>query len=291
MDEYLTPVNDGQASDEGLQTEVENAQTVNADNAEATSGEQEQTETEGSKQTDTDAQATDEQKPRTQTKEENEQFAKVRKDAEAKVRAEIQQQQAIRDTEFAKRAAQFGWVDGNGNPIKTEEAYWKAVDDQAKMDALINSGKDPDAAKAIIERDELREKMAKLDQEFAEKARRDAENAEFFALFKEANGREFSIDDVVPVEIFTTAKENNIPLRFAYSDYLAKQAIAEKKNISLGKKTAEVNAQNAQSTSGSVNGSAQSDAITQAEISAHSDDIAWMTKNYKKVEEYYRKKG
>ena len=40
MDEDSTPVNDGQASDEGLQTTVETEQTVNADNAEVTNGEQ-----------------------------------------------------------------------------------------------------------------------------------------------------------------------------------------------------------------------------------------------------------
>ena len=290
MDEYSTPVNDGQASDEGLQTSVETEQTVNADNAEVTNGEQEQT-AEGSKQTDTDAQEVKKPEPHTQSKEENEQFAKVRKEAEARVRAEIEQKQAARDAEFAKRAAQFGWVDGSGNPIKTEDAYWKAVDDQLKIDALVNQGKDPDAARAIIERDELLAEREAEKMAVQAKAKKDAEYAEFFGLFKEANNREFSVDDVVPEEIFVTAKENNVPLRFAYSEYLAKQAIAEKKSLAQGKQTAEANAKNNTTSTGSITGSAQAGVITEAEISAHADDISWMNKNFKKVEEFYRKKG
>ena len=290
MDEYSTPVNDGQVSDESSQTTVETEQTVNADNAEVTNGEQEQT-AEGSKQTDTDAQEAKKPEPHTQSKEENEQFAKVRKEAEARVRAEIEQKQAARDAEFAKRAAQFGWVDGSGNPIKTEDAYWKAVDDQSKIDALVNQGKDPDAARAIIERDELLAEREAEKMAVQAKAKQNSEYAEFFEYFKEANNREFTTDDVVPPEVFVIAQENGCSLRLAYSDFLAKQAIAEKKSLAQGKQTAEANAKNNTTSTGSITGSAQAGVITEAEISAHADDIPWMNKNFKKVEEFYRKKG
>ena len=289
MDEYSTPVNDGQVSDESSQTQVETEQTVNADNAEATNGEQEQT-AEGSKQT-TDAQAEKAQETSTQSKEENAQFAKVRKEAEAKVRAEIEQKQAARDTEFAKRAAQFGWVDGSGNPIKTEDAYWKAVDDQSKIDALVNQGKDPDAARAIIERDTLLAEREAEKAAFQYKAKQEAENQAFFDFYEKATRTEFTKDTVIPESVFIAVHERGISLQQAFAEHMALAAVEEKANLALGKQTAEANTKNATTSSGSVTGSPQSGTITEAEISAHADDISWMNKNFKKVEEFYRKKG
>ena len=64
MDEYTTPVNDGQVSAEGSQETVEAVEAVNADSAEVTNGGQEQT-VEGSKPTDTDAREQTTQEPRT----------------------------------------------------------------------------------------------------------------------------------------------------------------------------------------------------------------------------------
>lgn len=282
MDEYSNSVNAENAEVVSSQESVETVETVNADNAEVTNGEQEQT-AEGSNQT-TDAQEGKRPEPHTQSKEENEQFAKVRKEAEARVRAEIEQQQAARDTEFAKRAAQFEWVDGSGNPIKTEDAYWKAVDAQTKIDALINSGKDPETARLEIERDEYKSEMAKIKNKLETEAKRNAENAEFFELFKEANNREFTNDDVVPPEVFIIANENNLPLPFAYSHYLTKQSIAEKKNIAIGKQTAEVNAKNATTSTGSITGtsSAEPEFYTKDQVAAMSS--ADVHKHFDKIE-------
>jgi len=281
MDEYLTPVNDGQASDESLQTTVETDVTVNAENAEVANGEQEQT-VEGSKQTDAEL-SEKPQETHEQSKEENALFAKVRKEAEAKTRAEFEQRQAAKDAEFAQLAAQNGWVDGNGNPIKTEDAYWSAVKAQAKIDALVNSGKDPEAARAIIERDELQNKFAEIENQRTAEAKKNAEFNDFADYFQEANGRPLTATDIIPPEVFVVAKENGLPLRFAYSDYLAKSAIAEKKDLARGTKTAEVNNKNATTSIGSVTGSPQSNTVTEAEINAHSNDTAWMMKNYDKV--------
>lgn len=289
MDEYLNPVDAGSVEVVSPQETVETDVTVNAENAEVANGEQEQT-VEGSKQTDAEL-SEKPQETHEQSKEENALFAKVRKEAEAKTRAEFEQRQAAKDAEFAQLAVQNGWVDGSGNPIKTEDAYWTAVKAQAKIDALVNSGKTPQEARLEIERDEWRDKMSALDAKYAAEAKANAEFNEFAEYFHEANGRDFTVSDVIPPEVFVIAHENGLPLRFAYSDYLAKAAIAEKKNLALGKQTAEVNNKNATTSTGSVTGSPQSDSVTAAEINAHSDDVAWMNKNFKKVEEYYRKKG
>jgi len=269
-------------SDESSQTQVETVETVNADNAEATNGEQEQT-TEGSNQT-TDAQAEKAQETSAQSKEENAQFAKVRKEAEARVRAEIEQKQAARDTEFAKRAAQFGWVDGSGNPIKTEDAYWKAVDDQSKIDALVNQGKDPDAARAIIERDALLAEREAEKAAFQSKAKQEAENTEFFDFFKEVNGKEFSPTDEIPPDVFRIAQEKSIPLKYAYAEHIAKAAIEKEKNIALGKQTAEANTKNANTSSGSVNGSSSAEPEFYSKDQVAAMSSAEVHKNFDKIE-------
>lgn len=289
MDEYLTPVDDGQASDEGLQTTVETTETVNADSAEVTNGEMEQTE-DGSNQT-TDAQPEVKQEASTQSKEENAQFAKVRKEAEARVRAEIERAQAAKDAEFAQLANESGWVDANGNPIKTEAEYWKAVKAQREIDALINKGKDPEAARLQVEYDRLKNERETERKAADEHARKQAENAEFFAFYQEVTGKEFSPADEIPADVFRIAQEKGIPLKYAYAEHIAKAAIEKEKNIALGKQTAEANGKNATTSTGSVTGSPQSGTVTEAEISAHADDISWMNKNFKKVEEFYRKKG
>ena len=280
MDEYSTPVNDGQVSDESSQL-VETTETVNADSAEVTTGETEQT-AEGSQQ-DIAESSEKPQETSTQSKEENAQFAKVRKEAEARVRAEVERVQIAKDAEFAQLAVESGWVDGYGNPIKTETEYWKAVKSQREIDALVNSGKDPEAARAIIERDALQSKIAEIETQKQTEAKKNAENNEFFEYFKEANGRDFSASDVIPPEVFTIAAQNGLPLRFAYSDYLAKAAIAEKKNLVLGKQTAEVNNKNADTSTGSISGTGSAEpefysrdqvsAMTPSEVHKHFDKI------------------
>lgn len=289
MDEYSTPVNDGQASDEGLQTMVENAETVNAESAEVTNGGQEQT-TEGSTQ-EPDVQEATEQATHEQTKEENAQFAKIRREAEARIKAEFEQKQAAKDAEFAALSAENGWVDAYGNPIKTEAEYWKAVKAQRDIDSLVNQGKDPEAARLQVENERLRSERELERKAAQEQEKRIAENQEFFDFYKEVNGKEFSHDTEIPADVFRISQEKGIPLKYAYAEYKAKAAIEKEKQIALGKQTAEANAKNATTSPGSVTGSPQSDTVTEAEINAHADDIAWMTKNFKKVENFYRKKG
>lgn len=289
MDEYLTPVNDGQASDEGLQETTEAVETVNADNSEITSGEQGEV-AEGSQQED-GAHDGEVAEPQQQSKEENAQFAKVRREAEARARAEFEQRQAQRDAECAGLAQQYGWTDVDGNPITTEEAYWRALKAQAQISELVEKGNDPETARAIIERDELRARLADIERTTQEQARIASQNAEFFDFYKEVNGKEFSGADKIPDEVFRISQEQGIPLKYAYAEYVAMGKVEQKRNIETGKKTAEVNAVNAESSTGSVTGSPQSDVLTESEINAHAHDVAWMNKNFERVEEFYRKKG
>ena len=194
MDEYSNSVNAENAEVVSSQESVETEQTVNADNAEVTNGEQEQT-AEGSNQT-TDAQPEVKQETSTQSKEENAQFAKVRREAEAKVKAEFDRQQAIKDAEFAKLATENGWVDGYGNPIKTEAEYWKAVKAQREIDTLINQGKDPEAARLQVEYDRLKSEREAERTAAQNQARQNAEYAEFYEFYEKSTGKEFSKDTI-----------------------------------------------------------------------------------------------
>jgi len=286
MNEILTPVNDGQVSDESSQ--VESTEAVNADNVETTNDGQEQTQ-EGSKQEEA-AQPDKPQEPSAQSKEENAQFAKVRKEAEARAKSEYEAKQTARDTEFSKRAAQFGWTDSDGNPIKTEEAYWKEVDTRSKVETLVSQGKDPEAALLQVENDRLKAERAEEANARAEQEKRQSESTAFFDFFKEVNGRDFNPSDIIPSEVFQIAEQNKIPLKYAYAEHLSRAAIAKEKSLTLGKQTAEANAKNAQTSPGSVSGTPQSDTVTEAEINAHANDTAWMMKNYDKVMSTMNKK-
>lgn len=267
---------------------TETVETVNADSSEVTNGEQGEV-AEGSQQ-DEGAHDGDAAEPQQQGKEENAQFAKVRREAEARARAEFEQRQAERDAECARLAQQYGWTDVDGNPIQTEESYWRALKAQAQISALVEQGNDAETARAIVERDELRARLADIERITQEQARLASQNAEFFDFYKEVNGREFSSSDEIPDEVFRISQEKQIPLKYAYAEHIAKGKVEQKRNIETGKKTAEVNAANASSSTGSVTGSPQSDVLTESEINAHANDIAWMNKNFKRVEEFYQKK-
>lgn len=279
MEEILTPVNDGQASDEGLQTQVETSETVNADSADVATGGEQDTEKENTQNT-----TEEEQEKAPQSKEENALFAKVRREAEAKIKAEYEQRQAARDAEFAQLAAQNGWVDLNGEPIKTEKQYWETVKAQAKMEALINGGKDPEAARAIIERDELQNRLAEIERAAREQEKKQAEINEFVEFYREVNGKDFSESDEIPKEVFITANEKGISLKYAYAEYVAKSIREKEKSLALGKQTAEVNAKNSISTAGSVSGTGATEPefYTREQVAAMSP--AEVHKHFEKIE-------
>lgn len=276
MDETLTSVNAEQVSDEGLQnadpapqTDTQE-QTVNADNVEVTPD-----------------------KP-VQSKEENAQFANVRREAEARAKAELAAQQAQEKSARDAKIAALGYVDAQGNPIATEEAYWSELERQRQVNALIGQGVDPEKAALQIERDQLRQRVELAAREAQEQQKRTADYTAFLDAFKEYNGRDFNPDsDKLPEEVIVTAKAQGIPLKYAYAEHIAKQKIEREKALGAGKATAEANAKNASTTPGSLagGGSAESGEITQADIEAHANDRTWVRKNLAKIHKYYGLKG
>jgi len=289
MDETLTAVSttgadDARVSDGGSQAQIETT-PVNA----GQSGDESPT-TEPVKATPADdGNAAKADKP-AQSREENAQIARVRKEAEARVKAEFEAKQAARDAEFAKMAAAEGWKDSSGNPIKTEEAYWREVKYQKEIDRLVTGGKDPEDARLRVEYERLKEEREAEKQAKAEEARKQAENQAFFDFYREVNGKEFTSADEIPDEVFRNAQENKVPLKYAYAEYRAKAEREKEKNIALGKQAAEVNAKNAESSTGSVTGNGQADnsVLTEESISAMSPKE--MERRWGDIKKFYKMK-
>lgn len=278
MDEQLTLVNDSQVSDEGSQieetepvTEVEvheesQEESVNADEAGVTPD-----------------------KP-VQSKEDNAQFAKVRREAEAKARAEFESRQAARDAEFAERAARMGWVDSNGQPIKSEDAYWREVDLQAQLRTMVDEGMDTEKALLKIENQRIKSERESELKARADQEKQKADYQAFFEFFREVNGRDFTPSDEIPADVFRISQEKQIPIKYAYAEVVAKQAREKEKSIGIGKKTAEANAKNAQTTAGSVTGNGQADnaVLTEELISAMSPKE--MERRWGDIKKFYKMK-
>jgi hypothetical protein len=271
MEENLTSVNAEQASVEGLQTE-----TKVVTGEEAVVAEQQTTETEKIE-------------PKKQTPEENAAYKALR--LEERQRAEKVAAQAAVDAEYAALATRYQRTNLDGTPITTK-AEWEASEQvQQRYDALINQGVSDEAARLKIEIEQL---MAREADRIAKEQKTTAvqnDQNEFFQYFRELNGRDWTPADLIPDEVWA-ANADGTPLKYAYMDYTVRQMKAKEKSIETGKKTAEVNASNALSSTGSVTGGGgDSGEITQADIDAHANDTTWMMKNYTRVVEALRKKG
>ena len=216
---------------------------------------------------------------------------RIKKEQE-RIRAEYEEkaksEQAKRDAQIASQG--YEW---NGQKITTEADYYKALEQKAKLDEYQAQGLSEEAAKYKVELDELKAAQAARESEAAAKAKQQQDAREFFDYFRSVNGRDWNPEaEPLPQEVFDTAEQQKIPLKFAYAEYTAKQFKAKLTGLDNGQKTAQANAANASSSTGSVNGNgAAAGVITEADINAHAYDRAWMMKNYKEVQKVLTKKG
>jgi hypothetical protein len=286
MDESLTSVNAEQESAEGSQ--IASTEVATGESESAVVAEQQVTE-EKTESTPV------KQEHKQQTPEENAAWKALR--LEEKQRAEQAAAQRAIDSEYADLAQRYGVTNLDGTPVKTK-AEWTAVTEfNAKVAALTNTGLSEEDARLRVKVEQL--EREKQDREKADRERQVAEEsrqtkqkqfADFLETFKTYNGRPWTEADGIPMEVVTEA-EAGTPLKYAYADYYARQQVLKNKNLEVGKKMAEVNAQNATTAAGSVSGGTSTSAeITLADIDAHANDTGWMMKNYKKVSEVLSKK-
>jgi hypothetical protein len=226
-----------------------------------------------------------------QSLEENAKIAAARREAETRVRAEAEAQieqakQAHLDSWIEKQ----GYVDIFGNPIKTHADYERALAERETQERYRAQGIPDEVIKKLSEVEELKNKPSTFEEREKIQTRKSQMYQDFYSLFKEINGRDFAATDTIPDEVYEIAEKSRTGLRAAYAEYAAKDALSKLKGVDIGKKTAEANAANAASSTGSVSGNGQATGfVTQADIDAHANDTAWMTKNYDAVSKFYRK--
>jgi hypothetical protein len=101
---------------------------------------------------------------------------------------------------------------------------FKAMQEQARIDELVQQNIPEQYAKKMIEMEKFQQQF---EQEKQQKEQEQKEIQEFVGLnevFREFNDRDFDPNtDKIPDEVFTTARENGVPLKFAYESFMAKQ--------------------------------------------------------------------
>lgn len=210
-----------------------------------------------------------------QSPEENAKYAKIRRDAEAKAKAQAQD---------AVIAEMFG--ESHGIYTKAQyDAAIKAEKEAARRAEMESQGIDPDyVSKLIAEAPEVkqaREILSKKQQEEQE-----AQQAlQFFEYFEEANGRPFDAKkDILPPEVWEM-KAQGIPLKQAYAAVEAKQLREELRQLREVKQAEETNRQNAISTPGGLDGTTNPDTgfISFDVFEANKSNQNWMKKNLEKI--------
>lgn len=190
--------------------------------------------------------------PKEQTREDNAQYKALR----------LQEKQDAVDKEYADLAESSGWTKLDGSPIKTKADFLSTQSAIKQRDDLIMQGKTEREALLEIELNERKQRDAENETQAQEKARLAKESSDFLQAFKEANGRDFTVADKDELEkagVFQIAADEGIPLKYAYDHFFASQQREKAKAIEVGKKTQEVNASNATTTTGSLTGGGQPD--------------------------------
>lgn len=187
--------------------------------------------------------------------------------------------QEARDAYIAEQG--FTW---NGKPITTEAEYAQALREKEIYDSLQDKDLPDEVVNELLESRRDREERAREKQILAEQKRQEEDWKAFASAYPEIKAED--IPDSVVVEV-----AQGKSLVDAYARYENKVLKTKLQELTKGKQVAEVNAVNASTSPGSVNGNGQpTGAITEADIAAHANDTAWMMKNYEQVEKLLSKK-
>ena len=180
-----------------------------------------------------------------QTPEENAVFADQRRKYEA------EKSEATAKAKDDLIAEMYGESHGINTVKEYEEAMAKQKE-QAEITAIQEEKNySEEDAKDLFEARQIKAEKAKVleaqNKTEQQKAAENQQNIEFLDYFKSEQGREFNIDkDNISQEVWDIVKSGT-PLKYAYMQNEIKQ-------LKLGTTVAELNADNAQSTIGSVKG-------------------------------------
>ena len=157
------------------------------------------------------------------------------------------------------------------------EDYIKAVNESQKQQEIENlanaRGLDTEMAEELYLLRQERKERAAREQEFQAKERQNQEYMDFFKEFPDVSAEQ------IPAEVFElSAKNPNMSLTDAYIRH-------EYNQMKNKAKTEQVNAKNAEATTGSVtgNGESKTDYITAASFEKNKHDRNWVVKNFDKI--------
>jgi hypothetical protein len=190
-----------------------------------------------------------------QTKEENANYAKIRREAEAK--AEVKARDSVISEMY-----------GQSHGIHTYADYQKALQEQEMKD----KGVDPETVKKYVEEHPDVKAAREYRQNQEKEAKQKAEFVEFFNKFPDVK------PDSIPAEVWAE-NAKGVPLRYAYADYALQQQKADADK-------AKANETNAKSSMGSVNTNGNTDPgyISSDEFEKNRGNQEWVNKNYAKIQ-------
>lgn len=218
-------------------------ETVNADNADVTTGKQGET------------------KP-VQSPEENAKFAEVRRKAAEEARTKA-------------RDEMISEMYGDSHGIHTYAEYQAALakqEEEQKLSEMLEKNIPEEYAKEMLENRKFREQFEAEQKAKQQKAQQEADLKDFITAFPNVKA------DDIPVEVWQ-ANEKGIPLRYAYAEHAYKQTIK-------AEELAKANAENAKSSTGSVNGDGvanDSDFISYDTYEKNRANQSWVNKNFNKI--------
>ncbi len=150
--------------------------------------------------------------------------------------------------EIARKAG-FVNADGHGDI----EAYYEAANEQLKqreIEELTAGMQLPQelAEELYLSRKERAERQAEKERQAAEQ-KQQAQYKELLDFYKEVHGKDFDATTTLPKEVWQ-AVDKGIPPKYAYAEYLSRQAIKEQA-------IEKANAENGQASPGGVSGKAE----------------------------------
>lgn len=197
-----------------------------------------------------------------QSAEENAKFAEVRRKAaeEAKVKAKDEM---------------ISEMYGASHGIHTYAEYQAAMakqEQEQKLSELLAQNIPEEYAKEMLESRKFREQFEAEQKAKQQQEQQQADMKDFINAFPGVKA------DEIPVEVWQ-ANARGIPLRYAYAEHAYKQTMK-------AEEIAKANAENAKSSTGSVNGDGvanDSDFISYDDFEKQKSNQSWLVKNYNKI--------
>jgi len=101
---------------------------------------------------------------------------------------------------------------------------FRAMQEQAKLDELIQNNIPEEYAREMLESQKFRAEMQKQQEEMKRQEQDRQEYTDFFHAFKDANNRDFDPQkDQIPQEVLDIRANKGIPLRYAFMEFNQKQ--------------------------------------------------------------------